>query len=236
MNVPVEDALRPEVSNGAPAAMPPAPDAPMPPAPDAVLPPPAATPPTPACTKVPAHSPMQTSSHVSSASSESLVAAIPAGPRLPPLPEIGLDEHAYATMARIADEKGDRHAREAAKVGLYITLALRPKMKWHDKLRHFTHALNKHCHVEKLADHRLWKFYHALAVLVKENCGAEALKLASHEDDIYAARLSIGIARADIERDAAGFFDELIGNGKVCPEYMLVDDFTMIRMIRDQWV
>ena len=158
------------------------------------------------------------------------------GPRLPPMPEIGLDEHVYAHQARHADECGDRHAREAAKVGLYITLAMRPKMDWNDKLRHFSHALNKHCHVERVADHRLWKFYHSLALLVKQHCGAEALRLASHEDDLYAARLSIGIPREQIENEAKLFFETLIGRGKECPEYMLADDFLMIRMIRDQWI
>ena len=159
------------------------------------------------------------------------------GPRLPPMPEIGLDEHVYAALARKADENADRHAREAAKVGLYITLALNPKMSWHDKLRHFTHALNKHCHTTgRPADHRVWNFYHDLAMLVKTYCGQEALRLASHEDDLYAARLSMGIAREHIELDAEKFFDEIIGSGKECPEYLLPDDFVMIRMIRDQWI
>jgi hypothetical protein len=158
------------------------------------------------------------------------------GPRLPPMPEIGLDEHVYALQARQADDRADRHAREAAKVALYITIALRPKMTWHEKLRHFTHALNKHCHVARVGDHRVWNFYHELAVLVKTYCGQEALRLASHEDDLYAARLSMGIDRETIELDAERFFDELIGSGKECPEYLLPDDFTMIRMIRDQWI
>ena len=167
-----------------------------------------------------------------------MVTAAPTeGPRLPPMPEIGLDEHVYATLARKADENADRHAREAAKVGLYITLALNPKMSWHDKLRHFTHALNKHCHTAgRPADHRVWNFYHDLAMLVKTYCGQEALRLASHEDDLYAARLSMGIARDQIELDAEKFFDEIIGTGKECPEYLLPDDFVMIRMIRDQWI
>jgi hypothetical protein len=109
-------------------------------------------------------------------------------------------------------------------------------MSWHEKLRHFTHALNKHCHVGRPADHRVWNFYHELAVLVKTYCSQEALRIASHEDDLYAARLSMGIARDQIELDAEKFFDEIIGTGKECPEYLLPDDFVMIRMIRDQWI
>ena len=167
---------------------------------------------------------------------DTLSGGVPEGPRLPKLPQVGLDEHVYSRLARKADEVGDRHAREAAKVGMYITLALNPKMPWRDKLRHFQHALNKHCHVETKADHKVWKFYHDMAHLVREHCGTEALRLASHEDDLYAARLSMGTPRIEIEREARHFFDSLIGPGKECPDYMLQDEHTLIRMIRDQWV
>ncbi len=158
------------------------------------------------------------------------------GPRLPPMPTIGLDEHVYSRDARHADEVGDREAREAAKVGLYITIGLNPKLDWHEKLRHFTHALNKHCHAPAFSDHRLWAFYHDLAHYVKRYCGAEALRLASKEDDLYAARLAMGVKREQIEDEAEQFFDQLIGTGKSCPEYMHEEDYVMIRMIRDQWI
>lgn len=158
------------------------------------------------------------------------------GPRLPPLPEIGQDEHVYARLARIADEHADREARDAAKVGLYVTLAIHRNMKWAEKLRHFRHALDKHCHASRNAATRIWKFYHALAHLVKENCGQEALRIASRKDDVYAARLAMGVSRAEIEASARKFFLELIGDGINCPDHMLPDDFVMIRMIRDQWV
>lgn len=157
------------------------------------------------------------------------------GPRLPPLPEIGQDEHVYARQARLAHERGDRETRDAAKVGLYVTLALSPKMEWPEKLRHFQHALQKHCHITRPACHRIWDFYHQLAHLVRERCGQEALRLASREDDLYAARVAIGAPRSKVERDAKIFFHELIGDGRECPDWMLPDDFLMIRMIRDQW-
>lgn len=159
------------------------------------------------------------------------------GPRLPPIPEIGQDEHVYATQARLADEAGDREARDAAKVGLYVSLAIhRTKMPWPEKLRHFQHALHKHCHIARPADHRIWAFYHSLAHLVREYCGQEALRLASQQDDRFAAQLAMGVPRAKIERDAVLFFFGLIGHGCDCPEHMLTDDFVMIRMIRDQWI
>jgi hypothetical protein len=157
------------------------------------------------------------------------------GPRLPPIPEIGQDEHVYAHQARIAHEAGDREGRDAAKVGLYVTAALSSKMPWPEKLRHFEHALHKHCHITRPACHRIWDFYHTLGHLVREHCGQEALRLASREDDLYAARLAMGIPRQKIERDATIFFHSLIGDGLECPDYMLADDFLMIRMIRDQW-
>ena len=160
------------------------------------------------------------------------------GPRLPPVPEIGHDEHVYAKQARIADEAGDREARDAAKVGLYVSLAIhRSKMPWAEKLRHFQHALHKHCHISpRPADHRIWNFYHSLGHLVREHCGQEALRLASRQDDLYAARLAMGVPRAKIEREATLFFFELIGHGRDVPDHMLTDDFVMIRMIRDQWI
>jgi hypothetical protein len=157
------------------------------------------------------------------------------GPRLPPLPEIGQDEHVYANQARIADEQADREARDAAKVGLYVSLAIHRPMSWPDKLRHFRHALDKHCHVSRNASVRVWKWYHALAHLVREHCGQEALRLASRKDDVYAARLAMGVRREEIEASAKKFFHELIGDGVDCPDHMLPDDFIMIRMIRDQW-
>ena len=109
-------------------------------------------------------------------------------------------------------------------------------MKWPDKLRHFQHALAKHCRANPFCDHRLWTFYHDLGQLVKTHCGVEALRLASQQDDRYAARLSMGTPRETIEREARVYFESLIGTGKACPDYMLADDFVMIRMIRDQWV
>ena len=157
------------------------------------------------------------------------------GPRIPKIPQIGLDEHVYARMARKADEAGDRHAREAAKVGLYVTLALNPKMPWKEKLRHFEHAIQKHCHCEAKVDHRLWAFYHALCNVVREHCGNEALRLASEQDDRYAARLAMGQSKAEIRRDAIPFFESLTGREKGCPSYMREDEFSLIRMIRQQW-
>ncbi len=158
------------------------------------------------------------------------------GPRLPAIPELGLDEHVYAQLARDADHRGDRHAREAAKVALYITLADDPHMPWDEKLRHYTHALNRHCHPPQFADDHLWSFYRELSKLTKSHCGQEALRLASKEDDFYAARLTMGQSRDAIENEAELFFDKLIGRGDHCPTYMLEDDFEMVRMIRDQWI
>jgi hypothetical protein len=158
------------------------------------------------------------------------------GPRLPALPTIGLDEHTYAHAARDAERDGDRHAKEAAKVGLYVTAAMDPHKPWQEKLRNFTHALNRHCHPPPLPDDRVWGFYGDLAHLVKEYCGAEALRLASKEDDFYAARLAMGQPRDAIENEAELFFDQLIGRGDHCPPYMLEDAYETIRMIRDQWI
>src|SRR5687768_16272105 len=105
---------------------------------------------------------------------------------LPPMPEIGHTEAYYARLSKMADEKGWVHAREAAKVGQYITLALDPHLEWDAKRRYFRHALRRHCVPPAVAHDLVTGFYDRLAILVRENAGREALRLASKQDDLYA--------------------------------------------------
>ena len=44
--------------------------------------------------------------------------------QLPPIPEIGHPEGYYARLIKDAELEGNEHAKEAAKVGQYITLAM----------------------------------------------------------------------------------------------------------------
>jgi hypothetical protein len=152
------------------------------------------------------------------------------------MPEIGRPESYYAKLVHEADKQGDVHAHEAAKVGQYITLALDPNLSWEQKLKYFRHALKRHCQPPPYPDDDVWMFYHQLADLVRQYCGYEALRLASTEDDLYAARLSMGQSREKIEDEAEQFFLKLMGSGDHCPEWFNETDWAQLKLIRDQWI
>lgn len=156
---------------------------------------------------------------------------------LPPLPEIGHPESWYAKRIHDAEQNNDVHLREALKVAQYISLAIDPALDWDAKLKYFRHALRRHCQPPPFnEDPAVHDFYKSLATLVKEYCGAEALRLASAEDDNYAARLSMDQSREQIEDDAEAFFSRIIGRGTECPEWFKEEDWQQLKLIRDQWI
>jgi hypothetical protein len=155
---------------------------------------------------------------------------------LPPLPPIGKPESFYSKLAHEADKAGDVHLHESAKVGQYITLALDRHLGWDEKLKYFRHAIKRHCNPPSFPDDEVWTYYRNLADLVRQHAGQQALKLASQEDDMYAARLSMGQEREMIENEAEEFFAKMIGSGDHCPEWFLEEDYQQIKMIRDQWI
>jgi hypothetical protein len=152
------------------------------------------------------------------------------------MPEIGHPESYYAKRVHMADEAYDVHAHEAAKVGQYVTLAMDQSLSWDEKLKYFRHALKRHCQPPPFPDDDVWMFYRNLADLVRRYCGYEALRLASAEDDLFAARLSMGQTREKIEDDAEAFFGKLLGQGDQCPDWFLEEDYAQLKMIRDQWI
>ncbi|MBC7782469.1 MAG: hypothetical protein H7144_01410 [Burkholderiales bacterium] len=154
----------------------------------------------------------------------------------PPMPEIGLPESAYAQMAKQAEREGNEHARAAAKVGQYVTLAMDRSLDWDQKLRYFKHTLSRHCFPPRFAGDKCWTFYHNLADVVREYCGREALRIASTEDDLYASRLDMGQLREKIEAEAEAFFDKLMGGFTDCPEHYDQEDWAQLKLIRDQWI
>jgi hypothetical protein len=156
--------------------------------------------------------------------------------QLPSMPQIGHPESYYARMVHEADKVNDVHAREAWKVGQYVTLALNPTLPWPNKLKYFQHALKRHCVPPPYPDDEVWLFYQQLAQLVKQHCGHEALRLASTEDDLYAARLSMGQTRERIEDDAEEFFGTLLGSNDACPDHFTEEDWAQLKLIRDQWI
>ena len=99
----------------------------------------------------------------------------------PPMPELGHSEQYYKLKAVDAEKAHSPHAREAAKVGQYVTLAMNPALTWAEKQKYFTHAIKRHCVPPPYPDDEVWVFYQALADLVRSNAGAEALRLASVE-------------------------------------------------------
>jgi hypothetical protein len=153
----------------------------------------------------------------------------------PRLPEIGRRETYYANLARVAQENHDPHLRAAAKVGQYITIANNPALQWEAKLTHYQHALQRHCVPPPWPDDETWLFYRSLANLVRQHAGQVALRIASAEDDLYAARLAMGQVREHIEDDAEMFFARLIpADG--CPAWFNEDDYNTLKLIRDQWI
>jgi hypothetical protein len=159
--------------------------------------------------------------------------------QLPALPEIGHPESWYAKRVHEAEAAGDNHAREAWKVGQYITLGMNQSATWEEKLKCFRHALKRHCHPPEFAEEDVWLFYKSLSDLVRQYAGAEALRIASAEDDMYAARLAMGQDREQIEDDAEEFFGKLMANpggGGECPEIFNESDFSQLKLIRDQWI
>ena len=157
--------------------------------------------------------------------------------QFPPLPKIGKSDEVYSQEISKAEAENDWHAREALKVARYITLAMHPKLAWDAKLRYFQHALHKHCASPTPGD-QMNAFYEKLAQMVREYCGAEALRLASQEDDMYAARTALSEDHSTIEEDAEVFFGDLLGTGagEAGPDYFNEVDWAQLKMIRDQWI
>ena len=154
--------------------------------------------------------------------------------QFPPLPEIGHPESYYAQKVHSADRVGDRHGHEAYKVGQYVTLGMDQRLTWEEKLKYFSHALKRHCMPPPLPDDDVWMFYRGLADLVRRYAGQEALRMASQEDDLYAARLSMGQTREKIENEAEEFFAKIVP--PECPDWLNEEDYQQLRLIRDQWI
>jgi hypothetical protein len=151
------------------------------------------------------------------------------------MPPIGRPESYYAKLAHAAEQNGDAHAHEAAKVGQYVTLAMDAGLPWEEKLKYLKHAIKRHCQAPSFADEDVWMFYQQMADHVRQHAGAEALRIASREDDLYAARLSMGQERQQIEEDAETFFSKLIVSEDK-PDWFNEVDWVQLKLIRDQWI
>lgn len=155
---------------------------------------------------------------------------------LPPLPEIGHPETYYAKQVARADRLGMRHAHEAFKVGQYITLALGSRLTWEQKSRYFRHAIRSHCNGPDMAPAAVMRFYSDLADLVRRHAGGEAIRLASREDDAWAAQLQRGVPKPEVKAEAARFFKAMFGDDDRQPDYFNREDWEQLRVLRKNWL
>lgn len=151
------------------------------------------------------------------------------------LPPIGKPDPYYLHAIAEAEQAGDLRRRSALKVARYISLALKHDTPWEEQLHCFTHVLRHHC-VPTSQDEETIAFYNYLSDLVRQYAGAQALMLASQEDDIYAARAQLGQERDAIEDDAEIFFAKLLGNPDQRPDHFNEVDWAQLKLIHDQWL
>lgn len=163
--------------------------------------------------------------------------APPPGRQVPPMPRIGLPEETYLHVAHRAERDGDTLVFEAAKVGQYVSLALRdPDAPWGTKLRYFRHALKRHCTPPENADPPTKAWFERLAKLVRTQAGTEALRLSAEVDEMYQARKSLGQDVEKIADDAEKFFDQIAPMIETCPPVYTEEDWAKLKAIRDRWI
>jgi hypothetical protein len=155
---------------------------------------------------------------------------------LPQVPPIGRAEEYYAHLVHEADKNGDKLGHEVAKVAQYLTLAMDRHLEWEQKGKYFKHVLKRHCQPPPQPDELEAKFFSNIATLVRQYAGLEALRLMSREDDLYAARLSMGQSRQSIEDEAEVFFGAIMGNGDEQPDWCNEGDWAQMKLIHDQWI
>ncbi len=70
----------------------------------------------------------------------------------PPMPPVGQNEAFYKELVRQAEQSHQVHAREAAKVGQYVTLGQQEDTDPATKMKYFRHAVRKHCVPPPISD------------------------------------------------------------------------------------
>jgi hypothetical protein len=162
----------------------------------------------------------------------------PAGTKgLPKMPKIGLPEKVYLRAHDEAKARGDDLTVEAAKVGQYVSLALRdPDASWSKKLKYFRHALKRHAQPPEHADAITKEWFAQLARHVKAYVGAEAVRLATEENERYRTRVDMGQGIDGIAEDAEEFFDNVCPHCDTCPPVYNPEDWERLKVIRDRWI
>lgn len=153
----------------------------------------------------------------------------------PPMPELGHTEEYYRQRASQAEKAHDVHAREAAKVGQYVTLGIQDDCTPDRRMKYFRHAIRRHCVAPPGSDETVDAFYDRLRNFVRAHAGQEAFRIASIEDDRFAMRLRHGESRIKLVYEAKEFFQKLMGPQEWCPEIFIEEDWQQLMLIRRQW-
>lgn len=150
----------------------------------------------------------------------------------PDFPKLGEENTHYGKLAHKAEKHGDVYGQAANKVAQYITLG-REAPEWPKKLKYFQYALEKHAVPKPPIDDEVWAFFQKLQDWVRRECGAEAIRLASKEDDFLADRQKLGEARFKLTSEAAQFFRQLVPSE--CPDYYRPQDYKQLRLLQMYW-
>jgi hypothetical protein len=150
----------------------------------------------------------------------------------PELPALGKEDTYYGRIARHAEKEKDPYTQAAYKVAQYLTLAQSAKT-WTQKIRCYRHALEKHAVPQTAVDLSSVRFFEKLQDWVRRECGTDALRLASEEDDFYAQRLAHKEPRFKIVNEAAHFFPPMVPES--CPMWFFKDDYEALRLLQLQW-
>lgn len=155
--------------------------------------------------------------------------------RFHPLPVIGHPDSFYVKQIQQADQAGDVHARESYKVGRYVTLAMNPMMPWEEKLRHFLHALKRHCVAPAGSSEDVMHFYEKLAHLVRRHAAQEAVRMIAKETDAYRRRQFKGESPQTLKQECQEIRARAFGDVANCPEWMLRDSWEQIHAMCRPW-
>jgi hypothetical protein len=154
----------------------------------------------------------------------------------PPMPVVGQNEAYYKELVRQAEQNHLVHAREAAKVGQYVTLGQQEDTDPQSKIKFFRHAMRKHCVPPPISDMMVDGFYERLADFVRMHAGREALRVASMEDDRFAMRERNGESHDSLVLEARQFFEKLLGPDSVRSDLFTDEDWKQLKIIRHQWL
>jgi hypothetical protein len=152
-----------------------------------------------------------------------------------PMPVIGHPEIFYVKHIKQAEETGAFHAREAYKVGRYVTLAIDPKLPWEEKIRYFKHVLKHHVTAPDGSDPETQQYYHKLLDLVKRYASQEAVKSIKHESDRLREMRQRGESLEKVRIEAGAALSRVIGDHAACPHWMRPDAWEQVKMIQRQW-